>query len=58
MWLIDVNEFEEHHCNDCPYRLEGSCTKDDPMCSTIIDLMDFPKVDAVEVVHGRWTYTV
>ena len=50
------NAFEEHHCNDCPYRLDGSCTKEDPVCSTIDDLRDFPTVDAVEVVHGRWIF--
>jgi hypothetical protein len=52
--MIDVNAFIEEHCKDCPYRLEDSCTDDDPICSTIIDLKDFPTVDAVEVVHGRW----
>ena len=52
--LIDANAFEEYHCNGCPYRREGSCTKDDPICATIQDLKDFPTVDAVEVVHWRW----
>jgi hypothetical protein len=50
--LIDADEFMEHHCNGCPYRGEGSCTEDDPICATIQDLKDFPTVDAVEVVHG------
>ena len=51
--LIDANEFEETHCKDCPYRLEGSCTKDDPICSTIQDHRDAPTVDAVEVVRCK-----
>ena len=54
--LIDANAFEEYHCNGCPYRREGNCTKDDPICATIQDLKDFPAVDAVEVVHGRWLF--
>ena len=49
--MIDVNAFTEHHCKDCPYRLEDSCTVEYPICSTIIDLKDF---HTVEVVHSRW----
>ena len=52
--LIDAYAFEEYHCNGCPYRREGSCTSDDPICATIDDLREAPTVDAVEVVHGRW----
>lgn len=51
--LIDANAFEEAHCFGCPYRLEGNCTKDDPICSTIDNLRDFPTVDAVEVVRCK-----
>lgn len=52
--LIDAYAFEEYHCNGCPYRREGSCTNDDPICATIDDLREAPTVDAVEAVHGRW----
>ena len=47
--LIDANAFIENHCKDCPYRLEDSCTDEDPICSTIIDMEDFPTVDPMEV---------
>jgi hypothetical protein len=47
--LIDANAFIEHHCKDCQYRLEGSCTDEDQICSTIIDLKDFPTVEVADM---------
>ena len=48
--LIDADAFIEHYCEDC-----GQCCDLDVICcQTVTDLLDFPTVDAVEVVHGRW----
>ena len=51
--LIDVDKFIYHHCLECPYRIENSCDEDDPICSSVLDLLDFPTVDAVPVVRCK-----
>lgn len=52
--LVDVDAFLADHCGECRYTSNGACSKDDPICGTIWDLVEYPTVDAVEVVHGRW----
>ena len=47
--LIDADAFIEHYCEDC-----GQCCDLDVICcQTVTDLLDFPTVDAVEVVRCK-----
>ena len=55
--LIDANAFIKEHCEDCKYfNVDGICTKEDPVCGSVMIVTELPTVDAVEVVHGRWLY--
>ncbi len=50
--LIDANAFIEEHCADCKYfNVEGICTKEDPVCGSVMIVSELPTVDAVEVVR-------
>ena len=58
-WLIDANAeikaIKEYACNDCESHNGIRCR----VCwadDWINWIEDAPKVDAVEVVHGRWLY--
>ena len=52
--LIDANAFFEEHCADCKYfRVNGICTKDDPVCGSAMIVAELPTIDAVEVVRCK-----
>ena len=52
--LIDANAFIKEHCADCKYfNVDGICTKEDPVCGSVMIVNDLPTVDAVEVVRCR-----
>ena len=51
--LIDANALMKEHCEGCAQELQDVC-KTDPVCPSMMWIVDAPTVDAVEVVHGRW----
>ena len=52
--LIDANAFIEEHCAECKYfNVNGLCTKDDPVCGSVMIVAELPTVDAVEVVRCK-----
>ena len=53
--LIDANALMEKHCEGCVKGVQEMC-KSDPVCATMMWVVEEPTVDAVEVVHGRWLF--
>ena len=52
--LIDADAFIEEHCADCKYfNVDGICTKEDPVCGSVMMVNELPTVDAVEVVRCK-----
>ena len=51
--LIDANALMKEHCNGCAADIQDMC-KTDPVCGSMMWIVEAPTVDAVEVVHGRW----
>ena len=51
--LIDANALMAEHCNGCATDIQAMC-KNDPVCASMMWIVEAPTVDAVEVVHGRW----
>ena len=52
--LIDRYAFIEEHCAECKYfDVNGICTKDDPICGSVMIIAELPRVDAVEVVRCK-----
>ena len=53
--LIDANALMEKSCEGCAKEVQEMC-KSDPVCATMMWVVEEPTVDAVEVVHGRWIH--
>ena len=53
MRLIDADELADKHCDGCSADIREMC-KTDPVCASMMWVVEEPTVDAVEVVHGRW----
>ena len=51
--LIDANALTKAHCEGCATDIQEMC-KTDPVCASMMWVVEAPTVDAVEVVHGRW----
>ena len=51
--LIDANALIAEHCSGCAADIQAEC-KTDPICGSMMWIVEAPTVDAVEVVHGKW----
>ena len=52
--LIDADAFIAEHCADCKYyKVNGLCTKEDPVCGSVQIVTELPTIDAVEVVRCK-----
>ena len=52
--LIDANAFIKEHCADCKYfNVDGICTKEYPVCGSVVIVAELPTIDAVEVVRCK-----
>ena len=54
--LIDADALTKAHCEGCAADIQEMC-KTDPVCASMMWVVEAPTVDAVEVVHGRWILT-
>jgi hypothetical protein len=52
MRLIDADAFAERHCEGCSKDVREIC-KDDPVCASLMWIVDEPSVDAVPVVRCK-----
>ena len=52
MRLIDADDLREKHCEDCNADVQASC-KDDPVCASLMWVVEQPTVDAVPVVRCK-----
>ena len=54
MRMIDANAFIKEHCADCKYfNVDGICTKEYPVCGSVVIVAELPTIDAVEVVRCK-----
>ena len=53
MRLIDADAVMAAHCKDCNTDIQAGC-KGDPVCASMMWVVEAPTVDAVPVVHGEW----
>ena len=53
MRLIDADALTKAHCEGCAKEIQEMC-KTDPVCASMMWVVEAPTVEAVEVVHGRW----
>ena len=53
MRLIDADELARDHCKDCSLDVQNSC-KTDPVCASLMWIVNAPTVDAEPVRHGKW----
>ena len=53
MRLIDADALRERHCEGCAEDVRASC-KDDPVCASLMWVVEEPTIDAEPVKHGRW----
>ena len=52
--LIDADDFIAEHCADCKYfNVNGICTKEAPVCGSMMIVAELPTIDAVEVVRCK-----
>ena len=51
--LIDANALMKEHCEGCAKDVQKIC-KTDPVCASMMWVVEAPTVDAVEVVRGHW----
>ena len=50
--LIDANALTEKHCGGCAKEIQEMC-KSDPVCASMMWVVEEPTVDAVEVVRCK-----
>ena len=50
--LIDADALIKAHCEGCSHEVQESC-KTDPICASMMWIVEAPAVDAVEVVRRR-----
>ena len=55
MRLIDADELADKHCDGCSADIREMC-KTDPVCASMMWVVEAPTVDAVKVVHGKWEW--
>jgi hypothetical protein len=51
--LIDANALMKEHCEGCSADILDMC-KTDPVCASMMWIVEAPTVDAEEVVHAHW----
>ena len=53
MRLIDADALREVHCEGCSEAIRSDC-ESEPVCASLMWVVEAPTVDAVPVKHGRW----
>lgn len=53
MRLIDADALRERHCEECSEDIREIC-KTDPVCASLMWVVEEPTVEAEPVRHGRW----
>lgn len=52
MRLIDADALREEHCKECSADIQDGC-KNDPVCASMMWVVEAPTVDAVPVVRCK-----